>query len=431
MRLLRVSSALESKAIALCQEALQCLTVTLAGTDTKAFWDLMTAYFGTTSKTSDEDDPWGFLDAAHAIADPLPLTETDDEDEEWRSTRSAPASPAGSKEVKARPVLPTKKDLLDDLCSLAKAIRAYPLDKDSLNETGVPAEFLVKQESRKTLSGTSVYVCNHPKCQVPPFYAQNPTGIYSHIRRKHLGIALACPYCKDKAFWNSKGWKTHMEHHHTDLPSYGHALAGEAKKAHELLEQLQEGALAPGSQPARCRHRDTSSSSSESTSKPGPKKTKFKQETSSSGQTISSPSRATTTSDSSTDSSTPSSGSSDKEDEPKSEYHPAPLSSLSMAQWEAVKEGAYALCAGPSLESLIKYPHAWKQPRSDVIAFRDLRLHPPTAQSLASSLVSSELDLPPPAAIDVDAPEFADMPPLEDAPPPQFPSRRPPTDPGH
>ena len=169
MRLLRVSSALESKAIALHQEALQCLTVALAGTDTKAFWELMTAYFGTTSKTSDEDDSWGFLDAAPAIADPLPLTETDDEEEEWQSTTSAPAGPAGSKEVKVCPVLPTKKDLLDDLCSLTKAIRVYPLDKDSLNEMGVPAEFLVKRECRKTLSGTSVYICNHPKCQVPPF----------------------------------------------------------------------------------------------------------------------------------------------------------------------------------------------------------------------------------------------------------------------
>ena len=246
MHLLRVSSALESKVIALRQEALQCLTVTLVGTDTKAFWELMTAYFGTTSKTSDEDDPWGFLHAAPTIADPLPLTETDDEEEEWQSTKSTPASPAGSKEVKAHPVLPTKKDLLDDLCSLAKAIWVYPLDKDSLNEMGVPVEFLIKRESWKTLSGASVYVCNHAKCQVPPFYAQSPAGIYSHIRRKHLGIALACPYCKDKAFWNSKGWKTHMERHHADLPAYGHALTDEAKKAHEMLEQLQESALAQG-----------------------------------------------------------------------------------------------------------------------------------------------------------------------------------------
>ena len=193
-------------------------------------------------------------------------------------------------------------------------------------------EFHIKQESQKTLSGASVYICNHPKCQVPPFYAQSPAGIYSHIRRKHLGIALACPYCKDKAFWNSKGWKMHMERHHADLPAYGHALADEAKKAHEMLEQLQENALAQGSQPARRHCRETSSSSSESTSKLGPKKTKIKQETSSSGQTVSSPSQATATSDSSTDSSTPTSGSSDEEDEPKSEYCPSPLSSLSTAQ---------------------------------------------------------------------------------------------------
>ena len=429
MCLLWVSSTLESKAIALCQEALQCLTVALVGTDTKAFWELMTAYFGTTSKTSEEDNPWGFLDTAPAIADPLPLTETDDEEEEQQSTKSAPAGPAGTKEVKARPVLPTKKDLLDDLCSLAKAIWVYSLDKDSLNETGVPVEFHVKRESWKTLSGTYIYVCNHPKCQVPPFYAQSAAGIYSHIRRKHLGIALACPYCKDKAFWNSKGWKTHMEWHHADLPAYGHTLTDKAKKAHEMLEQLQESTLAQGSQPARRRRHETSSSSCESTSKPGPKKTKIKQETSSSGQTVSSSIRATATSDSSTDSSTPTSGSSDEEDEPKSEYRPPPLSSLSTAQREAIKEGAYGLCTRPSLEALKKYPHAWKQPRSDVIAVWDLHLHPPAAQTLASSLVSSDLGPSPPEVVDAPPPEFADMPPLEDAPPPQFPSRKPPADP--
>ena len=164
-----------------------------------------------------------------------------------------------------------------------------PWTKTVSTRRRLPVEFHIKREYRKTLSGTSVYVCNHPQYQVPPFYAQSPAGIYSHIRRKQLGIALACPYCKEKAFWNSKGWKTHMERHHADLPAYGHALADEAKKAREMLEQLQEGAQAQGSQPAcRCHH-ETSSSSSESTSKPGPKKTKIKQETSSSGQTVSSP----------------------------------------------------------------------------------------------------------------------------------------------
>ena len=128
---------------------------------------------------------------------------------------------------------------------------------------------------------------------------------------------------------------------------------------------------------------------------------------------VSSPGQATTTFDSSTNSSTPTSVSSDEEDEPaeepESEYHPPPLSSLSTAQCEAIKKGAYGLCAGPSLEALKKYLHAWKQSWLDVITVRDLRLHPPAAQTLASSLVSSDLGPLPPETVDVDDPEFADV----------------------
>ena len=95
----------------------------------------MTAYFGSMSKVDEEDDPWGFLDAALAIPDPLPLTDTE-EDDDHQSTKSAPVGAAGSKEVKSRPVVPTKKDLLPDLCSLLKAIWVYPLSKKLLNEMG-------------------------------------------------------------------------------------------------------------------------------------------------------------------------------------------------------------------------------------------------------------------------------------------------------
>ena len=53
----------------------------------------MTAYFGTAQKEDGEDDPWDFLDAAPAIPEPLPLTETDTEDDA-SSVKSAPATTA-------------------------------------------------------------------------------------------------------------------------------------------------------------------------------------------------------------------------------------------------------------------------------------------------------------------------------------------------
>ena len=48
--LLRLSAELEGWANALRKEALQCLTVALCGTDTKRFWDLLTAYFWETEQ---------------------------------------------------------------------------------------------------------------------------------------------------------------------------------------------------------------------------------------------------------------------------------------------------------------------------------------------------------------------------------------------
>ena len=59
LRLLKVSADLEAKVIALCRESLQCLTVALASSDTKSFWDLMTSYFGSTAKDLEEDGPMG------------------------------------------------------------------------------------------------------------------------------------------------------------------------------------------------------------------------------------------------------------------------------------------------------------------------------------------------------------------------------------
>ena len=102
-----------------------------------------------------------------------------------------------------------------------------------------------------------------------------------------------------------------------------------------------------------------------------------------------SPDESSGTEDSSSDSSSSSSKSSlEKKPSVKVELPPLPPRDEpceTLAQLEYVKEGAYALQAGPSLESLLKYPSAWKQPRMDIVATRDLHLHPTKAQSCCSS----------------------------------------------
>ena len=73
-----------------------------------------------------------------------------------------------------------------------------------------------------------------------------------------------------------------------------------------------------------------------------------------------------------------------------------------------MKEGATALKGQLTLESLQKYPHAWKQPTTAVVAIRD---KPPVAEQLASAIVAADI-LPD---------EDEDMPELEETTPPPFP----------
>ena len=255
VRLLRVSANLEAKANAMRREALQCITVALAGSDTKKLWELMTAYFGTAQKQDDDNDPWDFLDAAPAIPEPLPLTETDTEDEatSTKSTPAASVAPKPTGAAKRKPQVSLQKDLLPDVCSPKEAIRIYPADENSVNETGIPAHLQVKREQHTTGKGGSVYLCLHEKCQMPTFWAQSPAGLYSHMRRKHLGVVIACPYCPDKLYWNSKGWKSHMEHQHRHLPAYRSALQDEAAVAQEMLASMKKQASSKS--PAKKRRR--------------------------------------------------------------------------------------------------------------------------------------------------------------------------------
>ena len=220
---------MEARANSLRKEALQYLTIALAGSDTKKFWDLLVAFFGANHKGDETDDPWDFLDAAPAIPPPLPLMEMETEDETM-SVKSAPAPSSFPKvSVKWKPAaISQTKDLLDDLCTLQEAIRMYPVSSSA-------------HEKR-----TPNYTCWCQRILVPPrevsdpFYAQGLAAVYSHIRRKHLGLAVACPYCANKVFWNLQGWKSHMDSKHSKVPHCGISLREEAAMAQEMLSATQQ-----------------------------------------------------------------------------------------------------------------------------------------------------------------------------------------------
>ena len=395
IRLLRVSAKLESRANALRKEALQCLTVALCGSDTKQFWQLLTAYFGANHTGGEEDDPWDFIDPAPAIPRPLPLTDTesDDETSQASTATSSKAPPAGTPvgegakakgSARRQPTLTVKKDILEDVCEPLKAIRMYPTSEDTLNETGIPVDLRVSREQSTTATGGLIYLCRHTVCQEgTPFLGQSPAALYSHVRRKHLGLVLACPYCAHKVYWNTRGWKAHMSTHHSGAPHYGTAIQDEAIKAHELLAK------------------DSKSSSSRQDS-PKPRRRKPK---------ATKPKKAEPSSSSSSLDSSPDSSSSDSDHkqsmpepkcEPKCEPPPMavkkefptdpaaqleyarslPPDPLTSQQQEFTREGAHSLRGQPTLESLIIHPHAWKQPVPSIVASRDLAVHPPPGSTI-------------------------------------------------
>ena len=439
-----MSAELEARANLLRKEALQSLTIALAGSDTKQLWDLLSAYFGANHLPGEEEDPWDFLDAAPEIPPPLPLTDTDSDEDKvsttsFATTQSAPAAPASASSIgvgakaKSRPKIPVLKDHLDDLCSPSEAIRIYPRDSKTLSETGIPEHLFVQRQQITTGKGGSLYLCRHELCQDPAYYAQSPAGLYSHVRRKHLGMVVACPYCPKKLYWNTKGWNTHMEKYHKDVPHYSTQLADESAIATALLSKVKED---PESLQVEARKQEKrlrkglhpikkESSMVEKGSVPV---TPPKPEESSSDSDDADYQPLSSTANSSSDS--PSDSSSRSDDADKSESQPRQKitktskpeperESLTLDQLQAIHEGATALHGQPTLEALMRHPSAWKQPVPTHTAMRDKPPSATPAAQLASAMIMA--DVPPESGASV---HLLDMPKLEETPPRPFPKRR-------
>ena len=216
--------------VALKKEALQHITIALAGTDTSGFFQLLTMFFGTGEA---DEDPFNFLDGAPLIKQPLPLTSESSDDEE------VPASQPATSQPSAPRVPRVKKQIFEDLCDLNEAIIILPKEK-SLHETGIPDGMLPSRDKvHRTAKGGSLYLCKHPKCADHPYSGDLP-GYGSHFHRVHLGICLGCPYCPDRCYWNSTGWLKHMKEKHTGAPWYSSQIVDECAQAEAMLAALQK-----------------------------------------------------------------------------------------------------------------------------------------------------------------------------------------------
>ena len=237
LRLFRLAAELEGKAAALRKEALQHLTVALAGTDTKELFTLLVTFFG---KGTDVD-PFSFIDAAPVIKRPLDLTDTESESEAGddaaststtTTTTAEPSTSTGatSEAPAKKPVKIKQKASYSDKCvDVQEAVGFLPENSGTLHNTGIPEQFAVRRVG-KNEHGTSIYSCPHPECSDPP-YTGDISGCGSHVRRVHLGRCVSCPYCPDKKYYNADGWRRHMREKHNKAPWYSGELQSPSEPA--------------------------------------------------------------------------------------------------------------------------------------------------------------------------------------------------------
>ena len=230
LRLFRLAAELEGKAAALRKEALQHLTVALAGTDTKELFKLLVTFFG---KGTDVD-PFSFIDGAPIIKRPLDLTDTESESEagddaaSTSTTATTTAEPSASTSVtceapvKKQVKIKQKASYPDKCADVQDAIGFLPENSGTLHNTGIPEQFAVRRVG-KNEHGTSIYSCPHPECSDPP-YTGDIAGCGSHVRRVHLGRCVSCPYCPDRKYYNADGWRRHMKDKHNKVPWYSGEL---------------------------------------------------------------------------------------------------------------------------------------------------------------------------------------------------------------
>ena len=175
---------MESRAGGLRLEALQHLTIALAGVDCRELFTLLITFFGRVSEF--QEDPFNYLDGAPKIHPPLNITDTDTDEENSvmeeeavpspqvplsdsqiitaASTPMAPTPPQHEPLVKSRP----KMTYIDKVSDISMAQEFLPEDKDSLHNTGIPQNCAVRRSGTSN-KGRSLYLCPFgDQCSSPP-----------------------------------------------------------------------------------------------------------------------------------------------------------------------------------------------------------------------------------------------------------------------
>ena len=241
------ASSDSSRALDLNREALESLSIGVGGTRAAAIWDVIAGAFALHSEPvihpysdyagqAPVEDPFDAVDPAPAISHPLgydmaaapgykpvdhieatlhhlqvgvppvtphdalgPLLVPDD-----------PSNPSSHTQVKATAAQQRHAASSLPACiSLAEASLAYPVSKEKTSATGIPQKYLSKQLTALSPKD-SLYACTFEGCDC---IFKQLAGVYNHLCRLHLGVAVGCYYCSG-CWWTSKGWSDHHAREH-------------------------------------------------------------------------------------------------------------------------------------------------------------------------------------------------------------------------
>ena len=161
-----------------------------AGGPEESFCDFLAEIYGGGDPQSQAPSQAATPSRASQSQDPA---STDTEKDE-----PAPASPA-----------PSTADEDDLQAKIGDCKVVFPSNPETLATSGVPADFI----SGRYDSGQ--YGCLYGDCD---HKSSSRPGCATHIRRKHLGIALGCKFCPAKLFYKHASWQDHMRAKHIKLP---------------------------------------------------------------------------------------------------------------------------------------------------------------------------------------------------------------------
>ena len=202
-------------------DSIRTLKVSLAGTATSKFTDVMEAVFGVDEEMAPEleeeeaDEAEEDLPAEGIVKKGVKaVVEASTSKGTKRKATSSDPSTSKRKQSKL-----TKAGV----CLLKDAVPLFPSDPKGYLHTGVPPEYISKREGSK-YTPNAVYLCVYLKAEQAKgnmvldcdTICQQKAQVSSHIRQFHLGNCIACYLC-DHRWWSATEWRKHMKETHSTL----------------------------------------------------------------------------------------------------------------------------------------------------------------------------------------------------------------------